>query len=126
MLAKRDIFPILEEACPTFPAYWTEISSIHHAQSASDAPFSAALREFARHLLELHQDGKVCHFSPVAAAIRNLHQKGDNEVKSAIADLLQFIWADADWNGVDPNYFFGAESEILGELCHPFTSRDTP
>jgi hypothetical protein len=123
VVERGDIFPALEGACPSFRDYWNEIGSIYRVRSACDAPFADALWEFARHLLELYQDGQVAEYPAVAHAVRRLYEDGDAEVKTAIVELLEATRADADWNGMEPLFFVGATADILGHLAHADASR---
>lgn len=95
MIFKDQVMPLLIGACPSYNAPAEDQHLLH-----------VALGDFARHLLQLQQQGPTEEFPAVARAIERLHIEGDRYVRKAatigLLEEIQNVWAN---NGTDPELF---------------------
>jgi hypothetical protein len=91
MIATNQIIPLMLEACPSFQAAWDD-----HLREYDNPLIYIALADFARHLLELHQSGKVEAIRDAAQVIERLHIEGDANVREAatigLLESIQCVW----------------------------------
>ena len=100
MILKEEILPMLVKACPSFNNKWQE-----HKQEYNDEedflPY-IALGDFARHLIELHQQNSISEFEEVFEVIEKLHNEGDGFTRvAATAGLLESLQNIAGANADD-------------------------
>jgi hypothetical protein len=101
LITKPQLIPLLVEALPSFQAHVDK-----HIAFYEEEITYALLADFARHLLQLHQEHRTAQFPVVAQVIERLHTEGDHYVREAatigLLEGIQNIWAN---NGVDPELF---------------------
>ncbi len=107
MINQPEVIPILLEACPTFKTAWQE-----HVHEYGEDLLYVAAGTFARHLLALKNEGDLCCFPHVAAAIERFHREGSPWVKEfatiGLLEGIQNVWPHHE---PDVEYF----SRYLGE-----------
>jgi hypothetical protein len=95
------MIPLLVEACPSFRVVLEE----HRRCNDEDIPY-LILGDFARHLLQLHREGRNEVFGAVMQVIERLHVEGDHYVREAATiGLLEAILNIWDHEGVNPTLF---------------------
>lgn len=103
---RDEIVSALVRSCPSFVAYWAEVEATYAPVTLNTVPLPEFLPEFARHVLELLQDGRQHLLPAVADAIESLYMDGDAAARSVATTLLELIDSDCQRNGVDPRAFF--------------------
>jgi len=95
------MIPLLVEACPSFQSVLEE----HRKYYDEEIPY-VVLGDFARHLLQLHQQHQAEVFPTVARVIERLHVEGDHYVQEAatigLLEGIQNVWGN---EGTDPELF---------------------
>src|SRR5690606_10738832 len=111
-IEQAQAIPVLLQACPSFEDEW----KAHLIDHGDEPMLYAAARDFARHLLLRHREGRSTELMAVAAAIELLHLEGSQWVKEfatiGLLEGVQNVWAN---DGVDP--------ELFGALLGPESRR---
>lgn len=101
MLTREQVIPLFLESCPSFRKEWDRSD-----QEFDHGLLYVVLGGFARHLLQLQQQGQTEEFAAVSEVIERLHVEGDSYVKNAatvgLLEAIQNVWGN---NGVDPELF---------------------
>jgi hypothetical protein len=90
------VMMLLIEACPSY-----------HLPPDDQELLYVTLGDFARHLLQLFQQGRTQDFPEVACVIERPHVEGDGYVREAatigLLEGIQNVWAN---EGTDPELYF--------------------
>jgi hypothetical protein len=101
MITKPQVIPLLVESSPSFQAAVDK-----HMAFYEEEIHYTLLADFARHVLDLHREGRTAQFSVIAQVIERLHTEGDHYVREAatigVLEGIQNVWAN---DGVDPELF---------------------
>lgn len=95
VISKDQVMLLLIEACPSF-----------RSPSDDQDLLYVTLGDFARHLLQLQQQGRTYEFPEIARVIERLHIEGDHDVRDAVTigllEGIQNVWSN---DGTDPELF---------------------
>jgi len=105
VITKDQVMPLLIEACPSYCIA---------AKKSEDADLLyVEMGNFARHLLQLHQQRRIEEFSAIARIIERLHVEGDSYVRElatiGLLEGIQNVWSN---NNVEPELFIHYLSPI--------------
>jgi hypothetical protein len=118
VITRDDVMPLLLEACPSFGRVWeaeVKNSDINLNEDGTRLYYLDA-GDFARHLLELHEQGQRAELVSAFEAIERLHVEGDEYVRElGTIGFLESLQNNAGHRGLDP--------EVFHEYFGPETSR---
>jgi hypothetical protein len=92
--SKPELVAFLANRCPSFLTFWQEVGPVYSADALADAAPSDALREFARHSLELYQEGRRTELQLIVRAVSNL--LASQRARGLGVELLRMI--ESDWS----------------------------
>jgi hypothetical protein len=101
VISRDQMIPLLLEACPSF----LHVLEEHRQYYGEEIPY-VVLGDFARHLLQLHQQHQTEDFPAIAQVIERLHVEGDQYVREAatvgLLEGIQNVWGN---EGAAPELF---------------------
>ena len=80
LISKREVMPLLLEACPGFEPMWREHLEYWHGEEAGIFNDTS---EFARYLVESYGRGETAEFEQAFATVERLIREGDDEARGA-------------------------------------------
>jgi len=91
MITKKEVMPLLLQACPSFEPYWKEYLAENY-DIGDEQLLYIDLAEFSRHFLNLFKTEETSEFPAIFKVVELLHTNGDHFVKEAATiGLLESI-----------------------------------
>jgi hypothetical protein len=104
MIEKIEVMSLLLEACPSFATPW-KIHNESEYDAGDEQLLYVDLGSFARHIVDLYEQGRIEELGPVFDMIERLHKEGDTYVREAATiGLLEGIQNNAS-HRFDPEVF---------------------
>ena len=86
MITRKQIIPLLLEACPSFGNIWGPIQ-----RPDEDQYIYVAFGAFASHFRGLYESGNTSEFRSFNEVVKRFQEEGDAEVRQLGAELIQNV-----------------------------------
>ena len=86
MITRKQIIPLLLEACPSFGSVWGPIQ-----RPGEDEVIHVAFGAFAGHLRHLYESGQKSEFRAFDELVKRFQQEGDAEVRQLGVELVESV-----------------------------------